>query len=333
MTSDICQDTRLQILLPWLDKVLPDHSEPVPASSDASFRRYFRVFSGELANQSPADSYIVMDAPPAQEDCRPFVAVSQALIDAGVRVPKVLKKDIEQGFLLLDDLGDSTFLSALNAENADQAYRKAIDSLLLIQATPCASLPAYSAGLLLRELALFHDWYLGVHHQRVLSAAEQQAWDELCQLLIARATKQTQVFVHRDYHSRNLMWSQQQPFGILDFQDAVCGPLSYDLVSLLRDCYIAWPKEQVDQWCGYYLERSRAAGILVPSEEEFAQDFDWMGLQRHLKAIGIFARLNHRDGKSAYLNDVPRTLGYVAQVAAQYPELALLHDIAEDYLA
>ena len=333
MTSDIGQDARFQQLQAWLDSVLPNHSEPTPASSDASFRRYFRVFSGELANSEEEQSFIVMDAPPAQEDCGPFIAVAETLKQAGVRAPRVLQQDLQQGFLLLDDLGDTTFLSALPQQDIDQAYRKAIDGLIAIQQAASDDLPAYDAGLLLRELALFHDWYLGVHQQRLLSAGEQQAWDELCLRLIERALNQPRVFVHRDYHSRNLMWSDQQPLGVLDFQDAVQGPLSYDLVSLLRDCYAAWPQQQVQQWLLYYRDQAAGNGLALPDEEVFVKDFDWMGLQRHLKAIGIFARLNHRDGKSNYLADVPRTMAYVADVAARYPEFALLQELAEEFRA
>ena len=259
MTSDIRQDTRFEHLQRWLDQVLPNHGELVPASSDASFRRYFRVFSDQLANSGASGSAIVMDAPPPQEDCRPFVEVCARLDQAGVRAPRVIEQDLEQGFLLLDDLGSTTLLAALPQLDPQRAYQKAMDSLLRIQGAAVADLPVYDAGLLLRELNLFHDWYLGVHRQRLLSVAEQQAWDTLCQQLIARALQQTQVFVHRDYHSRNLMWAEDQALGVLDFQDAVRGPISYDLVSLLRDCYVAWPAEQVQAWLDDYHAQASAA--------------------------------------------------------------------------
>ncbi len=333
MTSDIHPDARFRLLVSWLDEVLPGHDQPVPASSDASFRRYFRVFSEQLPNAAGKGSLIVMDAPPPQEDCRPFVAISEALHQAGVQVPQVLAQDLRQGFLLLTDLGQATMLSAVQERNADATYRRAMQGLLQIQRVPSQALPAYDEALLAREMALFHDWYLGVHRQRLLSAVEQKAWEQACALLVQQAQAQTQVFVHRDYHSRNLMWAEQGPLGVLDFQDAVRGPLSYDLVSLLRDCYVSWPDAQVMSWLEAYREQAVAAGLDVPEHARFIQDFDWMGLQRHLKAVGIFARLNHRDGKAAYLNDIPRTLAYLAQVSARYPQLSILSDLAQESLA
>lgn len=333
MSSDPSPDPRLALLKSWLAEVMPDASSPEPASSDASFRRYFRVFSGAEDNLlAEAASFIVMDAPPAQEDCRPFVAVAQQLENAGVRAPRVLAEDLQRGFLLLDDLGHETLLSSLNAGNADAAYRRAISELLLIQQADVAGLPAYDMALLQREVALFHDWYLGVHKQRLLSAQEQQIWEQACQLLLERALQQSRVFVHRDYHSRNLMWAESGPFGVLDFQDAVHGPLTYDLVSLLRDCYVSWPQEQLDAWLQAYYQQAENLDISLPTFSQFRQDFDWMGVQRHLKAVGIFARLNHRDGKSNYLNDIPRTLTYLRDVSAQYPELDIIHRLAVESL-
>ena len=335
MTRDTRQDERYVQMLAWLDSVLPAHSAPQPASTDASFRRYFRVFSDTLSPQrASAGSHIVMDAPPDKEDSHPFVAISAMLAAAGVRVPVVRAQDLEQGFLLLDDLGQQTFLQALARAdvNADAAYRRAIDALLAMQAVDGAGLPPYDEALLARELALFHNWYLGVHCQRALTATEQRDWDALCQSLIAAALGQTRTFVHRDYHSRNLMWANSGDLGVLDFQDAVHGPLSYDLVSLLRDCYIAWPQEQVDAWVDYYRQQCVSLGREMPSAAAFKRDFDWMGLQRHLKAIGIFARLYHRDGKAGYLDDIPRVLGYVRDVSARYPELSALTRIAEQCL-
>ncbi len=333
MTRDTRPDERYVQMLAWLDTVLPAHSAPQPASSDASFRRYFRVFSDTLSPPSPsAGSYIVMDAPPDKEDSHPFVAVSAKLAAAGVRVPVVRAQDLAQGFLLLDDLGQQTFLQALADVDADCAYRRAIDALVCMQGVDGATLPAYDEALLARELALFHNWYLGVHCQRALTASEQRDWDELCQRLCGAALAQARTFVHRDYHSRNLMWADAGDLGILDFQDAVHGPVSYDLVSLLRDCYVAWPGEQVDAWVDYYREQCLSLGRAMPSAAAFKRDFDWMGLQRHLKAIGIFARLYHRDGKAGYLDDIPRVLAYVRDVSACYPELAPLRRIAEQCL-
>lgn len=334
MTRDTRPDERYVQMLAWLDTVLPDHSAPQPASSDASFRRYFRVFSDTLSPQRvSAGSCIVMDAPPDKEDSHPFVAVSAMLAASGVRVPVVRAQNLEQGFLLLDDLGQQTFLQALAGADEDAAYRRAIDALVLMQGVDGKTLPAYDEALLARELALFHNWYLGVHCQRALNASEQRDWDELCQCLSAAALGQARTFVHRDYHSRNLMWADAGDLGVLDFQDAVHGPVSYDLVSLLRDCYIAWPCEQVDAWVDYYLQQSAGQGRAMPSPQAFKRDFDWMGLQRHLKAIGIFARLYHRDGKAGYLDDIPRVLGYVRDVSRRYPELAALTRIAEQCLS
>ncbi len=318
MKRQTAQDDRLQQLKAWLGPVLPGHSEPVPASSDASFRRYFRVFCGDK-------SWIVMDAPPAQEDCGPFVEVSALLAQAGVRVPEVHARDMNQGFLLLDDLGQETFLSRVKAQGEATAYPLAVRSLLRIQAAPADSLPPYDEALLLREMSLFHDWYLQRHLGRHLDAVEQQGWSTCSDALAETALAQPRVFVHRDYHSRNLMWTEDAEIGVLDFQDAVCGPISYDLVSLLRDCYVSWPESQVDAWCADYHAAAKAAGLPVPGLERFRRDFDWMGVQRHLKAAGIFARLNHRDGKPGYLADIPRTLAYVQAVSARYPELAPLH--------
>lgn len=320
------------MLLSWLSQVLPDHSRPEPASSDASFRRYFRVFSDRLPNRQGHGSAIVMDAPPQQEDCRPFIAVSEQLHAAGVRVPQVLAQNLEQGFLLLDDMGHTTLLTALQTQDEKPAYARALDSLLQIQQCDASALPAYGAALLAREIALFHDWYLGVHCQRLLTAGEQAAWDVLCQQLIEQVLSQPQGYVHRDYHSRNLMWSDTGPLGVIDFQDAVHGPLTYDLVSLLRDCYVAWPDAQVQAWLSDYQKMAQKAGLAMAEQPQLQKDFDWMGVQRHLKAVGIFARLNHRDGKAVYLGDIPRALEYIVQVSARYPQLKLLEELARECL-
>lgn len=326
MTSDKHENARFAQLSRWLDHVLPEHTELEPASGDASFRRYFRLFSGSR-------SWIVMDAPPEQEDCAPFIDVCERLAAAGLRVPGVFQHDLTQGFLLLDDLGEQTFLAALSPANAPVAYRRAIAALVRLQGADATGLPDYDAALLRRELDLFSHWYLGVHRGRELSGAERRGWDEVCAALVASALAQPRCFVHRDYHSRNLMWAPEGDLGILDFQDAVQGPVSYDLVSLLRDCYVDWPAEQQQAWVADYHRQAAAAGIALPGLERFQRDFDWMGVQRHLKAIGIFARLNHRDGKSGYLADIPRTLGYVRHVAAIYPELSLLRQWADECLA
>ena len=317
---------RLEQLQYWLSHTLglPAY-EIAPASADASFRRYYRVsFAGE--------SRIVMDAPPGQEDCAPFVHIGRLLRRIGLNVPSIHAEDLQQGFLLLDDLGSESYLSALNAQNVERLYGDALGALATLQA--CGpdqdELPPYDETLLLREMELFRRWYLQTHLGLTLTEVEQRLLDKTFAELAALALAQPRVAVHRDYHSRNLMVSAHNP-GILDFQDAVHGPLTYDLVSLLRDCYIDWPVEQVREWVLGYHDLAIDHGILRERQEErFLHWFDWMGVQRHLKASGIFARLNHRDGKPGYLNDIPRTLDYVARVVRDYPELGELSRFLQD---
>ena len=319
---------RLELLNRWLTKTLglPAY-EIAPASSDASFRRYFRIgFDGE--------SRIVMDAPPDKEDSRPFVRIGKQLHAAGLNVPEILAEDLEQGFLLLSDLGTEQYLSALNAETVDRLYGDAMGALAVLQTCGPDSdrLPPYDEALLRREMELFREWYLGRHLGLNLGAKEQTVLEETFTLLAGSALEQPQVGVHRDYHSRNLMVCTHNP-GILDFQDAVHGPLTYDLVSLLRDCYIDWPREQVEQWAQDYHHIAADHGLLRgPQEEQFLRWFDLMGVQRHLKATGIFARLNYRDNKPGYMNDIPRTLGYVAEVSGRYPELRPFLQLLEEHV-
>jgi len=279
-----------------------------PASADASFRRYFRVSHG-------AQSWVVMDAPPEREDCRPFLHVAQLLLGAGLNGPRVLAQDLGQGFLLLSDLGRQTFLHVLTPENADGLMRDAIAALVQWQAASRAGvLPPYDEALLARELALFPDWYVARHLGKTFTAQQQGWWDASCRVLIDRALSQSRVFVHRDYMPRNLMVSTPSP-GVLDFQDAVYGPISYDVVSLFKDAFLSWPAERVVAWRQQYWQAARAAGLPVPDAAHFARDFDLMGLQRHLKVLGIFARIQYRDGKPAYLADTPRFIRYVREVA------------------
>jgi aminoglycoside/choline kinase family phosphotransferase len=310
---------RLEQLNHWLshDLGLSDYAI-APASADASFRRYFRITIG-------GESRIVMDAPPEKEDSRPFVKVGSALFQAGLHVPQILEQDLEQGFLLLSDLGSIAYLDVLNEQSVERLYGDALGALAVMQAcVPAEELSPYDEALLRQEMALFPDWFLTTHLGLTLGEAEQQLLAESFTLLAQNALTQPQLFVHRDYHSRNLMVCDHNP-GILDFQDAVHGPVTYDLVSLLRDCYIAWPREQVEEWVQGYHDIALDHGIIrAPMSEQFLRWFDLMGVQRHLKAIGIFARLNHRDGKPGYLNDIPRTLGYVEEVSGRYPELAAL---------
>ncbi|HET8883102.1 MAG TPA: phosphotransferase [Solimonas sp.] len=288
-----------------------------PASADASFRRYFRIEHG-------ADSWVLMDAPPEREDCRPFLKVAQLLLDAGLNAPRVIAQDLTRGFLLLGDLGRRTYLHAIDDGNADALMRDAIDALIRWQlASRPGVLPAYDAALLQRELALFPDWYVGRHLETALNDAQAERLAAIDARLIASALAQPRVYVHRDYMPRNLMISTPNP-GILDFQDAVEGPIAYDVVSLFKDAFLSWPAERVEDWRRQYAERARRAGLPVADDAEFARQFDWMGVQRHLKVIGIFARINYRDGKPHYLADVPRFIAYVREVAQRYRELTPL---------
>ena len=276
-----------------------------PASEDASFRRYYRA---RLADGS---SRVAMDAPPDREDCRPFLEVARRLEAAGLHVPHVHAEDLEQGFLLLEDLGSTSYLQALTSSTVDRLYGDALDALHRMQrSAPIEGLPPYDRDLLLREMWLFPEWLLERHLGLKLIDAERRMLEETFELLIASALEQPVVCVHRDYHSRNLMVVDERNPGIIDFQDAVAGPITYDLVSLLRDCYIRWPGERVDAWVRGFFERTGLSDL-----PRFRRWFDRMGVQRHLKAAGIFARLNHRDGKPGYLADIPRTLGYIVEVA------------------
>lgn len=291
------------------------------ASSDASFRRYFRI-----EDQNSQKTLIVMDAPPEKEDVRPFVQVADLLRSGGSNAPEVLAENAEAGFLLLQDFGNTTMLQGLNAnpEAKDVFYMQALHDLVHLQAnTSTAALPAYGAEKLLQEMNLFDEWYVGRHFGAELTDQERTWLDSIKGMLIQSALAEPQVFVHRDYHSRNLMLTSEPgaspQFGILDFQDAVKGPLSYDLVSILRDAYIEWPETQTLDWTVRYWEAARKAGLPICEDPgEFYRQFDFMGLQRHLKILGIFARLNYRDGKAQYLNDLPMVLRYVRLVAGRY---------------
>ena len=319
------QTTRSARLDAWLAGTLEHTAWTLaPASSDASFRRYFRVTLQEQSGPANA-TLIVMDAPPDKEDCRPFVQVARLFADAGVNVPRILAEDFTQGFLLLSDLGNTPYLSALQASegaSADRLYRDALAALIQIQRASAENiLPEYNRSLLERELMLFPDWYVARQRGITLSAAQQESLRTAFGRILANNLAQPQVFVHRDYHSRNLMVSTPNP-GVLDFQDAVYGPITYDLSSLLRDAYIAWTEEQVIDWCARYWEGARKAGLPVqPDFGDFYRDFEWMGAQRQLKVLGIFARLCHRDGKDAYLKDQPLVLSYLRKTCERYQEL------------
>lgn len=313
-------DVRLDALERWLAAQFPGTAFALaPASEDASFRRYFRA---ELAD---GRSYIAMDAPPDKEDCRPFVHVARLLREARVNAPQVHAQDLAQGFLLLSDLGRTTYLAALDGGNADALFRDAIEALVRWQlATRPGELPPYDEALLRREMALFPEWYLGRHLGLELSAAQQETLETSFRALAASALAQPAVYVHRDYMPRNLMLCEPNP-GVLDFQDAVIGPISYDIASLLRDAFVSWDEARVIDWCARYWEAAKRARLPVdPDFAEFYRAFEWMGLQRHLKVLGIFARLTYRDGKARYLADTPRFLGYARPVARRYPALAPL---------
>ena len=306
----------------------------VPASSDASFRRYFRVLPlNQTATISDTDkTLIVMDAPPDKEDSGPFMKVATLLAEIGLNVPLIKESNIGKGFLLLSDLGSEQYLAVLNDSNVQQLYADALKALLTMQLSGPRQeqLPPYDYSLLMREMELFREWYLKIHLQLELTPKEEQLLTNSFELLAQSALSQPKVCVHRDYHSRNLMLTEDNNPGILDFQDAVVGPVTYDLVSLLRDCYITWPKHQVQAWALDYLTRAADAGLFNERDEELLlRWFDWMGAQRHLKASGIFARLNHRDNKPGYLQDIPRTLSYVVDVASRYKELQPLYDFLQ----
>ena len=313
---------RLALLKTWLTDVLGTADFAIaPASSDASFRRYFRV-------QYRGDSHIAMDAPPAQEDTAPFIHVAELLTAQGLNAPRILARDVTQGFLLLTDLGDAPYLQVLSDDSVDALYADALSALRRMQqisADRLDGIPPYDHALLMQEMQLYRDWYLQQHCQQNLSPDEAQSLETVFARLAASALAQPVVFVHRDYHSRNLMRTETANPGIIDFQDAVQGAVTYDLVSLLRDCYIRWPRERVEAWALGYLREAQQAGIVdTVDDATWLRWFDWMGVQRHLKAAGIFARLNLRDGKPGYLADIPRTLGYVREVAGRYAELSPL---------
>lgn len=309
-------DERLVRLGQWARHSLASEDLKIaPASADASFRRYFRIHKGQ-------DTFIAMDAPPEKEDVRPFIKVAELLHGAGVHVPRVVAQDIDNGYLLLTDLGTQTFLDVLNENNADELFSSAIDALIKWQAASRPEvLPPYDEALLRRELSLFPDWYVAKHLNISLTDKQQAGLEEMFSLIVRNNLSQASVFVHRDYMPRNLMISTPNP-GVLDFQDAVYGPISYDVASLFRDAFISWPEARMLDWVVRYWQRARQAGLPVPEDfAQFYRDVEWMGLQRHLKVLGIFARINYRDGKPKYLADTPRFIQYVRQVGERYDEL------------
>lgn len=323
------QDVRLQHLKVWLDEQLENlfaqqgwgtvpPATLTAASSDASFRRYFR-WEGE------GRSFVVMDAPPPQENCKPFVDIAFLLAKSGINVPKIYAEDLERGFLLLNDLGNKTYLDVIDGENADALFDDALQALLAFQQLPMvAPLPSYDVALLRRELELFPEWYVKRELGVEFDAAQQQQWQQISDLLIDSALAQPKVLVHRDYMPRNLMLSEPNP-GVLDFQDAVYGPVTYDVTCLFKDAFLSWPEARVQGWLEKYWQQALALNIPVQADfDDFLRASDLMGVQRHLKVIGIFARICHRDGKPRYLADVPRFFSYIEAVIARRPELAEL---------
>ncbi len=345
---------RLQELSKWLHGQFPDSPfDLAPASADASFRRYFRVTFAD------GQTRIVMDAPPQHENCRPFLHIGKLFEDAGTHVPHVYAQDLEQGFLLLSDLGNTTYLQALeeNSDNARELYGAATDALIRIQlASRENELPLYDEALLRRELNLFPEWYIARHLNYTLDEKQSAKLETVFQRIIQNNLAQPRVYVHRDYHSRNLMVTEPNGHarfphpnlfpvgegtneslreflynpGILDFQDAVYGPITYDLASLFKDAYIRWEEEQVIDWLIRYWEKARKAGL--PMHQDFAdlyRDYEWMGVQRHIKVLGIFARLYHRDGKEGYLKDMPLVMDYLRRACARYIDLKPLLNLLD----
>lgn len=312
-------DSRRLALQEWITELFGSESVVLETASaeDASFRRYFRVTGA-------AESHVVMDAPPDRESCEPFIKISEQLRAGGLHAPEVRARDTARGFLLLEDFGHRAYLDELTEDSADGLYRDALLALRSMGALSTAGLPAFDRTMIHDELALFRDWYLG-RQLGLEPAAVDFCLQPLAETLINNALEQPQIWVHRDYHSRNLMVCEPNP-GIIDFQDAVIGPLTYDLVSLLKDCYIRWPRQRVVGWVADHFDQLKRTelGRALPDFEQFLRWFDLMGVQRHMKAIGIFARLNHRDGKPGYLDDIPRCFEYLAEQAPECQPLAQL---------
>lgn len=313
------------MLCEWLTTVTPkiDIATIRVASADASFRRYFRV------DAIDGKSYIVMDAPPEKEDVARFIRIAKLFVQTGITVPHIIAENVTDGFLLLTDLGVSTYLSELTTDTCEDLYIDAIEALITLQkGSQPDVLPNYDRARLGVEMALFPEWYVGKHLNTSLTDQQLESLTRVFDSILDNACAQATVFVHRDYHSRNLMVMNSGNPGILDFQDALYGPVTYDLVSLLRDAYISWNEQQVSSLVQTYWDKARATGINVPAKfSDFERDFDMMGLQRHLKILGIFARLYHRDGKSGYLKDLPLVLSYTKAIAAKYTETAPLVDL------
>ena len=331
MTPDIESDPRAAARTAWARNATGEPALDLErASMDAGFRSYWRGRAAEGALAS--SSVIVMDSPPDKEDVRPWLHIRALLETGGVRVPRVLSEDAEHGFLLLEDLGQNTYLHVIDAGNADALFDDAVTQLLTLQAIALpADLPAYDEAMLGRELSLFDEWFLGRHLGVTLDCGDLESLERVYRQLIDAALAQPQVLVHRDFMPRNLMPADNGP-AVLDFQDAVRGPIAYDALSLFKDAFLSWPQDRVDVWLDRYHARAIAAGLPVPTLACFRRDADWIGVQRHLKVMGIFARLNYRDAKPKYLEDAPRFLAYLDGVVPKYPELAPLGELLDRYV-
>ncbi|MGA7965248.1 MAG: phosphotransferase [Gammaproteobacteria bacterium] len=327
MATVTIHDSRLTALESWLSRELGAAPRLEPVSSDASFRRYFRLISPDSA------SLIAMDAPPEHEDTAQFLAVARLMRGADVHVPEVKAATPDAGFALLSDLGTQTYLDAINEGDADALITDALNALVRWQsATRPGALPPYDDIVLHRELALFPDWYVERHLGRRFTPDQRRVWERVCAALVSQAQAQPQVYVHRDFILRNLMVADPNP-GVIDFQDALVGPIAYDVLTLFRDAFHRFDPDFIEQGIAHYLELARAAGLPVPTDDEFRRWFDLIGVQRHLKVAGIFARLAHRDSKPKYLAEIPRFLGYLRETAPHYPEteaLIPLLDALED---
>ncbi|MDB5792194.1 MAG: aminoglycoside phosphotransferase [Massilia sp.] len=318
------QDARLALLTEWLSSLdLVEVASRRPASSDASFRRYFRLDVAPALRAKLGDTLIAMDAPPERENVPAFIHVAGLLQEAGVTVPAIVARDVERGFLLLSDLGTTTYLARLNADNAAFMYSDAVDALIKFQLhSQPGVLPEFDRAFVLREMNLFPEWFVGRHLGVTMTEAQQAQLDKVFEVITSNVLAQQQVFMHRDFHSRNLMFLDQGNPGVLDFQDAVYGPVTYDLASLLRDAYLQWDEEIVLDWVVRYWQSAKQVGLPVnPDIDAFYRDFEFMALQRHLKILGIFCRLNYRDGKSIYMGDLPTVMDYVRKTANRYTEL------------
>ncbi len=315
-------DTRFQLLQKWIQNTLKWQGARIEvASADASFRRYFRVFH-------QGKSFIAMDAPPEKEDTQPFIDITKRLLQSGVHAPEIIAEETTLGFLMLEDLGSTPYQEVLNNNTADGLYKEALQALITLQKADVTKLPHYDKTLFLQEMSFMPEWFLKTHLGISLTHSQQDIILQCFDSLATAIAEQPTGFVHRDYHSRNLMQVPENNPGIIDYQDAVNGPLTYDVVSLLRDCYIVWPQHQVREWALWYKHQAVSAQLMNDIDNtEFLRQFDLMGLQRHIKVLGIFARLKHRDGKSHYLDDLPLTLSYMLEVGKKHPETAPLIEL------